>query len=228
MKLQGRHTFAAGREVVWGVLYDPIVLENILPGGEAFEAVAPDEYRVTLHLRVGAIDDRFIGTLWLERVVPFVGFDFQADGESPNGLVNSHGRVYLEEAAEGGTSLCYETDIEVGGRLSTVAARLLETTARAFARRCLEGLEKQVEMRTRIYTSSAVPTATTPTGTTVARLARVRHGATLLGVLLALIFLLRGLDRRRTQRLARQVAEVLAQSQLPAPQPPAPTTPTAG
>ena len=28
MKLQGRHTFAAGREVVWGVLYDPIVLEN--------------------------------------------------------------------------------------------------------------------------------------------------------------------------------------------------------
>ena len=63
MKLQGRHTFAAGREVVWGVLYDPIVLENILPGGEAFEAVAPDEYRVTLHLRVGAIDDRFNGTL---------------------------------------------------------------------------------------------------------------------------------------------------------------------
>ena len=223
MKLQGRHTFAAGREVVWGVLYDPIVLENILPGGEAFEAVAPDEYRVTLHLRVGAIDDRFNGTLWLERVVPFVGFDFQADGESPNGLVNCHGRVYLEEAAEGGTSLCYETDIEVGGRLSTVAARLLETTARAFARRCLEGLEKQVEMRTRIYTSSAVPTATTPTGTTVARLAGVRHGATLLGVLLALIFLLRGLDRRRTQRLAHQVAEVLAQSQPPAPQPPAPT-----
>ncbi len=78
-------------------------------------------------------------------------------------------------------------------------------------------------MRTRIYTSSAVPTATTPAGTTVARLAGVRRGATLLGVLLALIFLLRGLDRRRTQRLARQVAEVLAQSQPPAPQPPAPT-----
>jgi len=222
MKVQGRHTFAAGREVVWGALYDPLVLESVLPGGEAFEAVAPDEYRVTLHLRVGAIDDRYTGTLWLERVVPFVGFDFQADGESPTGLVNSHGRVYLEEAAEGGTSLCYEADIEVGGRLSSVAARLVETTARAFARRCLEGLERQVEMRTRIYTSSVAPVAPTPAGATVARLAGVRRGATLLGVVLAVIFLLRGLDRRRTQRIARQVADLLAQPEAPAP-PAAPT-----
>lgn len=28
MKLAGRHTFAAGREVVWGVLYDPVVLAD--------------------------------------------------------------------------------------------------------------------------------------------------------------------------------------------------------
>ena len=112
----------------------------------------------------------------------------------------------------------------MGGRLSTVASRLLETTARAFARRSLEGLERQVEMRTRIYTSSAVPLVSTPTGTTVARLAGVRRGATLLGVLLAVIFLLRGLDRRRTQRIADQVANLLAQSQPPGPQPTAPTT----
>lgn len=221
MKLEGRYTFAAGREVVWGVLYDPIVLESVLPGCEAFEAVAPDEYRVTLHLRVGAIDDRFSGTLWLKRVVPFVGFDFQADGESPNGLVNSHGRIYLEEAAEGGTSLCYEADLNVGGRLAIVTGRLLETTARAFARRCLEGLERQVDMRTRIYTSSTTPTAPpSPTGATVARLGGLRRGATLLGLLLAVALVWRGLDRRRTRRIAQQVADLLAQPQ--------PTAPTAG
>ena len=150
MKLAGRHTFAAGREVVWGVLYDPVVLADILPGAESFEAVASNEYRVTLPLRVAQVVDRFAGTLWLERVVPFTGFDFRADGESPDGLANAHGRVYLEDAAEGGTSLCYEAEIAVGGRLSSVSGRLLETTARAFARRCLEGLERQVDMRTRV------------------------------------------------------------------------------
>ncbi len=222
MKLDGRHTFAAGREVVWGVLYDPIVLESILPGGASFEAVAPDEYRVTLQLRVGQAVELYSGTLWLERVVPFTGFDFHADGESPDGLVNTRGRVYLEDATEGGTSLCYEATIEVGGRLSGVSGRLLETTARAFARRCLEGLERQVDMRTRVYTSLAAPVAPpalpTPTGTTVSRLATLWHGAILLGILLTVVLMLRGLGRRRTQRLARQVAEILAQAQ-PATQP---------
>ena len=214
MKLAGRHTFAAGREVVWGVLYDPVVLESILPGGESFEAVAPNEYRVTLSLRVGLVVNRFIGTLWLEHVALFTGFDFRADGESPDGLVDVHGRVYLEDAAEGGTSLCYEAEIEVGGRLSSVSGRLLETTARAFARRCLAGLERPVDMRTRIYTTSAAPLAPpTPTGTTVRHLAGVRWAATLLSVLVAVIVLLRGLDRRRTQGIARQVVELLAQAQ---------------
>ena len=214
MKLAGRHPVAAGREVVWGVLYDPVVLADILPGVASFEAVASNEYRVTLPLRVGQVVDRFAGTLWLEHVVPFTGFDFRADGESPDGLANAHGRVYLEDAAEGGTSLCYEAEIEVGGRLSSVSGRLLETTARAFARRCLEGLERQVDMRTRIYTSLAAPVPPpTPTGATISRLAGLRRGATLLGILLAVVFLLRGLDRRRTQSLAQQVAEILAQPQ---------------
>ena len=213
MKVAGRHTFAASREVVWGVLYDPVVLESILPGAESFEAVAPNEYRVTLSLRVAQVVDRFVGTLWLEHVALFTGFDFRADGESPDGLVDVHGRLYLENAPEGGTSLCYEADVEVGGRLSNVSGRLLETTARAFARRCLEGLERQVDMRTRIYTTSTALPAPTPTGTTVSRLAGARRAATLLSLLLAIIVLLRGLDRRRTQGIARQVAGILAQAQ---------------
>ena len=32
MKREGRYTFAAGREFVRSLLYDPIVLESILPG----------------------------------------------------------------------------------------------------------------------------------------------------------------------------------------------------
>ena len=213
MKVAGRHTFAASREVVWGVLYDPVVLESILPGAESFEAVAPNEYRVTLSLRVAQVVDRFVGTLWLEHVALFTGFDFRADGESPDGLVDVHGRLYLENAPEGGTSLCYEADVEVGGRLSNVSGRLLETTARAVARRCLGGRERQVDMRTRIDTPAAALPAPRPTGTTVSRLAGARRAAALLGLLLAVIVLLRGLDRRRTQGIARQVAGILAQAQ---------------
>lgn len=215
MRMEGRFTFAASRAVVWGLLYDPVILERILPGCEAFEAVATDEYRITLYLRAGPISDRFVGTLRLDRVEPFTGFDFQADGESPNGLVNCRGRAYLETGEEGRTVLCYEANVYAGGRLASVSGRLLETTARAFARRCLEGLERQVDMRTRIYTSSlaaAPPTTLSPTGSTIARLGALRRGAMALLAVFTLAFFLRAVDRRRTQRLARQLATLLEQA----------------
>ena len=215
MRMEGRYTFAAKREVVWALLYDPLVLERVLPGCESFEAVAPNEYRITLFLRAGQISDRFVGTLHLDRIVPFSGFDFQADGESQNGLVNSRGRAYLEDESDGRTVLCYEADLYVGGRLTAVSGRLLQTSARAFARRCLEAMDEQVDMRTRIYTSTVAPEVVgqmTPASHTVQRLGQLRRFATLLSIVLALVFLLRFRDRRRTRSLAREVAALLQSS----------------
>lgn len=218
MRMEGRYTFAAGREVVWGLLYDPLVLERILPGCEAFEAVAANEYRITLFLRAGQISDRFVGTLRLDNVVPFTSFDFQADGESPNGLVNTRGRAYLEEGGSGQTVLCYEANLYVGGRLASVSGRLIETSARAFARRILEALESHVDMRTRIYTSTvqadadALPIAAGETDHLLARVGRV---ATLIGFVLALLYLFRLRDRRRTRRLARELAAILGSGASP-------------
>ncbi len=222
MKVEGRHSFAASAELLWALLSDPLALRQLLPGCEAFEAVAANEYRATVRLRVGAATERFDGMLLLEHAVPFTRFDFRAVGESAGGLVNCRGRVYLEDSAgDGGsarhTSLCYEAEIDVGGRLATLSDRLLETTARAFARRTLEGLERHVEMRTRIYTTTVdLPEAIAPaSATTPHRLVAVGGVAGLLAALLALVLLLRGLDRRRTRRIAREVADLLEQAHAP-------------
>lgn len=217
MRMEGRYTFAAGREVVWGLLYDPLVLERVLPGCESFETIATNEYRITLFLRAGQISDRFVGTLRLDRVIPFTSFDFQADGESPNGLVNSRGRAYVEDGGDGRTVLCYEADLYVGGRLASVSGRLIETSARAFARRVLEALESQVDMRTRIYTSTVQADAVAPGATTgpAPRLAQVRVLAVVLSVVLGLVYLLRARDRRRTRRLVREIAALLEPSSGP-------------
>lgn len=220
MKMEGRQTFAAGVELLWILLNDPLALQQVLPDCETFETVATNEYRVALNLRVGAITERIEGTLLLERVIPFTRFDFRAEGESPSGLVSCRGRVSLEDGADNGTdrhtSLSYEAEIDVGGRLTDVSGRLLETTARAFARRTLEGLEKQIAMRTRTYTSTLdAPQAPAPAAGAAHWLAVGRSVAVLFGVLLALFLLLRGLDRRRTRRLAHEVADLLEQTHAP-------------
>ena len=199
MKLEGRQTLAAGREVVWSALTDPATLGSILPGCESFEAISAHEFRVTLRMRVGQTVDQFSGTLWLDRVVPFTGFDFQADGEAAAGLIHGRGRVYLEDAAEQQTALCYEADFEVGGGLAAATGRLLQTTGRAFARRSLEGLERQLDLRTRTFTTTAAPAAApSPAATRVARLDAGRRLLAVLGVLLAIVLLWRARGRRRS------------------------------
>ena len=199
MKLEGRHTLDAGREVVWSALYDPATLGSILPGCESFEAISAHEFRVMLRLRVGQTVDQFSGTLWLDHVVPFTGFDFQADGEAAAGLIHGRGRVYLEDAAEQQTVLCYEADFEVGGGLAAATGRLLQTTGRAFARRSLEGLQRQLDLRTRTFTTTvAPPAAQSAAATPLIRLDAARRVLAVLGVLLAVALIWRARGRQHS------------------------------
>lgn len=197
MRVEGRHTLAADRETVWNLLYDSATFQNILPGVESFEAISAHEFRIVLRLRIGQIVDHFTGTLWLDGVTPLTGFDFQADGESGSGLIHGRGRVYLEDAAANDTALCYEVDFEVDGPLQSANDRVLTTTARAFARRTLEALERQLALRTRVYTTVVPPPALDlATRTTEARLSAARRLAAMLGILLFVVLLQRVLAQR--------------------------------
>jgi len=172
-------------------------------------------------VRVGQTVEHFTGTLWLDAVTPLTGFDFRADGEGANGLIHGHGRVYLEDAAAGPTAaasatvLCYEADFKVDGPLQNANDRLLTTTARAFARRTLEALERQLELRTRVYTTTVVPRGPDSAAhATVSWQGAARRLATMLGVLVVVALLRRMLVQRQTQRRA-----------MPGVEPPAPAVP---
>lgn len=215
MRVAGRQVYSAGAEVLWSVLHDPFALERLLPGCESIEATAADQFSVTLSLRVGQSVERLSGVFYLDSATPFLEFSFRAEGESANGGIVSHGRVYLEEEKEGATAVGYEADIEVNGQIATVSPRLLETTARAFGRRCLESLDGQVALRTRVYTTSIFPlevAQSRPPAVAIHQLALFRRVVAFVMMLLAAVFLWRGMDRRRTSRVIRQVAAGLEPS----------------
>lgn len=199
MRVNGRHTFSANREVVWSVLYDAGLLASILPGCEAFETVSLNEHRITLSLRVGQAVDRYSGTLRLDRIAPLTGFNFHASGESPSGRIMANGRVYLEDTSAGDTLLCYEADFEVSGPIAVGTGRTLQTAARAFARRSLERLERQIDLRTRVFTTTAAPAApSASTAVTRAAEGMARRVALLAIALLVILFVRRMLGKRGT------------------------------
>lgn len=143
MKIQGSHTFDAPRERVWRALLDPEVLARTLPGCEKLERVGETDYRGVLNVQVGPVKGQFQGTLQLSDLVPLEGYHMKLDGKGPAGFMTGQGDLRL--AGEGGsTTLTYDIDTQVGGRVASVGQRLMESSARSITRQGLEGLAREL------------------------------------------------------------------------------------
>lgn len=196
MRFEGQRTYPAEPETLRLLLNDPIALGNIIPGCQDLEATGPNDYRLRLTLRVGQNIETFDGVLMLEQAAPAGDITFRATGTAANTAVTVRGRLAFDRQPGGETLLTYEVDA-AAGTLPAISTRLLQTTGRAFVRRCLEQMERQVAIRTRVYTTSAVAQAVAVPDSAAQHPAGVRRRLFVVGVLALLAWLLgRGVGRR--------------------------------
>lgn len=212
MKIEGQQTYPATKEVVWSLLHDPLTLEKLIPGCRSIEVVAPDEFRLTVDVRIGQVLEHLEGTLRFDSLVPGHSYGFIAEGGNGDGAINCHGSVRLENLGPELMTLAYEADIDATGRPATVSTRMLQTTARSFARRSLEALQHQVDIRTRVYTTNTSVEADvrhTQPAEDLDRLVIRRRLLVVLAVLVAALFLRQRADRQQATLVARQVAGII-------------------
>lgn len=214
MKINGRQLIPANVADIWESLHDPHALQLILPGCEQLELITSGQYRIKLNQRIGPSTETITGYLKFKTISPYADIDFQAEGESAIGMVDTRGLISLEAQPEGGTAVCYEAEVAFGGQLASLSPRMLETTVRSFARRCQEGLAQQVDLRqqgvqtaTRLYVAS---------GASDVQAHRLRRGALLFALPLVIWLLARLAGRRRMEPIAGEVA---ATGEQPAPSP---------
>lgn len=214
MKVTGSHVLNQAPDTVWALLQQPGVLSRVVPGCERMEAVDDQEYRFAVRQRIGPIDDVFSGTLYFTDVIPGERFILTMNAESSSGMARGHGVVTLDPVGERSTVLEYVGDLVVGGRLSVVTARLLETTTNAIVRRTMSGLEEECLDPVSYYAAAAL-NATPGNGASEYEAhppKRHRTGAIVagLGALgAATLVLWRVLDNRRIERIASAVATQL-------------------
>lgn len=152
MKIEGTHTFAAPREIVWPMLLDPEVLASVLPGCSGLEQIGDNKYQGTLNIRVGPVQGKFNGTVTLTDLNAPEGYHLAVDGRGVPGFVKGSGSLRLLQE-DGETVMQYEGDAQVGGRLASVGQRLLDTSARAIIRQSLEGIDQHVSARAKAEAS---------------------------------------------------------------------------
>ena len=159
MKIQGEHTFDAPRERVWRALLDPEVLARTLPGCERLERTGENEYRGVLNVQVGPVKGQFQGTLQLADILPLEGYHMKLDGSGPSGFMNGQGELRLADAPAG-TTLRYDLDTQIGGRIAGLGQRLVESSAKSITRQGLEGLARELALMTDPATEKEEETAT--------------------------------------------------------------------
>lgn len=228
MKLEGSYTFDAPKEVVWPMLQDPNVLAQVLPGCEKLTESGENQYSGVLNVKVGPVQGKFNGVITMDNIVPLEGYSLVIDGNGPAGFVKGTGQLQLEGNGDS-TTMHYNGDVQVGGRLASVGQRLLDTSAKAIVRQSLDGLDKHVQVQMEVKANPDLetisPVIEAPSQTEfaigVARnffdelVPQERRGnlAVVLLVLATAFWLLRGWRRRRLYRLAEQVAAILAEKQ---------------
>lgn len=133
MKMTGSYEIAADRETVWRALNDPEVLRECIPGCESLEMTAENELTAAVTAKVGPVKAKFTGVVELKDLNPPESYRIEGSGKGgAAGFAKGGANVTLAESGDG-TTLTYDADAQVGGKLAQIGGRLIDGTAKKMA-----------------------------------------------------------------------------------------------
>jgi carbon monoxide dehydrogenase subunit G len=133
LKLSGRKIIDHPPADLWRLLMDPAVLRECIPGCEELEVTGPRKYRIVLKVGLGLIRGSFEGEAELTEVEEPVRYRLEVRAKGKTGFIQGATGVRIAPAGGGRQSdLSYESEVQVGGVLASVGARLFQGAARSF------------------------------------------------------------------------------------------------
>ena len=129
MKLSGSYKLNVKKEHVWKALNDPDILKQCIPGCESFDKESNTVFNATATNQIGPMNATFSGTVTLSNIKENQSYTISGEGQSSVGFVNGSTDVKLVEE-NGITTLSYEVDVNVGGKIAQLGSRLINGVAK--------------------------------------------------------------------------------------------------
>jgi carbon monoxide dehydrogenase subunit G len=134
MQLSNPRIVPAPPEAVFRALNDPDVLKACVPGCESLERTGDDAFQAQMTVRIGPVSAKFGGRMTLADVDPPHGYTLRFEGQGgAAGFARGEARVRLDPAEGGRTSMHYDVDAQVGGKLAQIGSRLVDGAAAKMA-----------------------------------------------------------------------------------------------
>ena len=129
MKLTGSYKLNVKKEHVWKALNNPNILKQCIPGCESFDKESSTVFNATATNQIGPMNATFSGTVTLLNIQENQSYTLSGEGQSPVGFANGSADVKLKEE-NGTTTLSYEVDVNVGGKIAQLGSRLINGVAK--------------------------------------------------------------------------------------------------
>ena len=129
MKLTGSYKMNVKKEVVWKALNDSNILKQCIPGCESFDKESKNVFNATATNQIGPMNAIFSGTVTLSNIQENQSYTLSGEGQSSVGFANGSADVKLIEE-NGITTLTYEVNANVGGKIAQLGSRLISGVAK--------------------------------------------------------------------------------------------------
>ena len=147
MEMTGEQQVPLSQAQTWDALNDTEVLKDCIPGCEALERVADNQYQLTMTARIGPVNARFKGLMTLADMDPPRGYTMMFEGQGGvAGFAKGQAAVALTPE-ENSTRLSYSVKATIGGKLAQLGARLIDGVARKLANDFFKAFNQRASSR---------------------------------------------------------------------------------
>ena len=129
MHFEGTQQIKASQQAVFKFLLDPNKVAGCAPGFISMDILAPDHFKPTLGVGIGAVKAKFTLDVQLQDIRDPDHGAVKAHGVAAGSAVDLTAVVDLIPVSDSETTMNWVSDVIVSGTIASVGARLLEGTA---------------------------------------------------------------------------------------------------